>query len=87
MTMRYHNVGACEGRHCAIHDPSPHHMRTWPITVRETGLVERMCPHGVGHPDPDSVVWMEENAGDGNKGTWGVHGCDGCCSKPASSTT
>lgn len=31
--------------------------------------MERICPHGVGHPDPD----------DTNPDT--VHGCDGCCAQ------
>lgn len=43
---------------------------------RETGLVEHLCPHGVGHPNPGSVIWMAEVTG---QESWGVHGCDGCC--------
>ena len=34
-------------------------MSTWPTVHRESGLVERKCPHGIGHPDPDSVAAME----------------------------
>lgn len=34
--------------------------------------MERICPHGVGHPDPDEID-LEVNAK-------GIHGCDGCCS-------
>jgi hypothetical protein len=33
--------------------------------------MERICEHGIGHPDPDQI--MRDEAG------W-VHGCDGCCS-------
>ncbi len=33
--------------------------------------MERICPHDVGHPDPDD---MNVIAGDSS------HGCDGCCS-------
>ena len=33
-------------------------------------IMERICEHGVGHPDPDDKRVRE---GDG------VHGCDGCC--------
>lgn len=48
----------------------------WIKTIRrETGLVEHLCKHGVGHPALGSVQWMELN---GLKG-YGVHGCDGCC--------
>lgn len=67
----------CQGRNCVVHNPSNHSMVNWPRHMRETGLVERICPHGIGHPDPDSVAWL-------NKQTrpemgWGMHGCDGCC--------
>ena len=44
---------------------------------RETGLLEHICPHGVGHPNPGSILWMAEETG---SDTWGIHGCDGCCS-------
>ena len=50
-------------------------MSTWPKVRRESGLIERKCPHGIGHPDPDSVAEMEAT---GRKG-YDVHGCDGCC--------
>ena len=33
--------------------------------------MERTCPHGVGHPDPDSP-WAHDSH------EW-IHGCDGCC--------
>lgn len=42
---------------------------------RETGLIEDVCEHGVGHPN---ATWLEKNDG---KRKLGVHGCDGCCSK------
>lgn len=32
-------------------------------------MMERMCPHGIGHPDPDEITLDV------------VHGCDGCCIK------
>lgn len=63
----------CEGEHCTIHNPSDHHMNTWPIARGG----ERVCPHGIGHPDPDYLAWLNrvqpDNSGD-------IHGCDGCCS-------
>lgn len=46
---------------------------------RETGLIEHLCEHGVGHPSYGSMDWMEKVTGDDS---WGVHGCDGCCNKP-----
>lgn len=39
--------------------------------VRETGLVEDICSHGVGHPN---LVWLKAHPN-----ASGVHGCDGCC--------
>ena len=43
--------------------------------VRETGLVEDVCEHGVGHPNRE---WLRVHDPDGSK-MLGVHGCDGCC--------
>jgi len=63
---------------CAIHHPSNHHMKNWKFVVRfdRGGLIERICKHGIGHPDPDSLTYLE-GIGSSDKG---VHGCDGCCS-------
>ena len=60
-------------KNCVIHNPSRHKMRGWPMILRASGLIERRCPHGVGHPDPDSAAyldWMEP------RGRWTSHGCD-----------
>ena len=66
-----HSSSLCEGQACAVHHPSDHHMVTWPQNWRgDRGLMERICPHGVGHPDPDCL------------NPDGVHGCDGCCRRP-----
>jgi hypothetical protein len=46
-------------------------MKDWPQHYRyDRGMTERICPHGVGHPDPD------------DRTANGVHGCDGCCTPP-----
>lgn len=72
-----HDALLCEGQGCVIHHPSDHHMRTWPLVWRgDTRVMERQCPHGVGHPDPDSAAFHLAQGED----WWGVHGCDGCCS-------
>ena len=48
-------------------------MRDWPQTWRFDGrFTERLCPHGIGHPDPDDT-----------RAAARTHGCDGCCTKPA----
>lgn len=70
-----HSEDDCKGRRCPIHNLTDHSMRRFPQHLRETGLMERVCDHGVGHPDPDSLPFFEER---GIKGM-DVHGCDGCC--------
>ncbi len=60
---------------CPIHYPSYHALSHRPTHWRnDRGIMERICEHGVGHPDPDDIKVRE--------GDWteGVHGCDGCCS-------
>lgn len=65
-----HLASDCEAP-CSIHSPSDHHMSEWRQHWRgDRGIMERICEHGIGHPDPDTRY----RAGDS-----GVHGCDGCC--------
>ena len=75
-----HSLARCAGTPCPIHAPSRHHMTDWPMTLRASGLTERICSHGVGHPDPDSVAWLDSHGRTG----YGLHGCDGCCQETAS---
>ena len=70
-----HAESACRGNPCVVHRPSKHSMSHLPRHLRETGLVERTCPHGIGHPDPDSLAFFEHC---GIKG-FDIHGCCGCC--------
>jgi hypothetical protein len=68
VVINVHPQDNCAGRPCCVHNPSDHHMKDWPQHYRmDRGLMERICSHGVGHPDPDDV----------NPDI--VHGCDGCC--------
>lgn len=70
-----HDPNACSGRACVIHAPSDHAMRRFPTHWRpDRGLMERICPHGIGHPDPDDVAYLAMRGLLGS-----VHGCDGCC--------
>ena len=68
-----HAENECVGDHCPLHRPSDHHMREWPTFLRgghpmdPATFTERICPHGIGHPDPDDPFAPAE------------HGCDGCC--------
>lgn len=88
-----HDASVCEGRVCAVHNPSDHHMRSWPQHFRDpvieaatgglhAGLMERTCPHGVGHPDPDHMAWYESCHSPAQAQAEGIHGCDGCCVDP-----
>lgn len=77
-----HNVHLetqCEGRLCPIHNRSNHPMRSFPQHWRaDTGVMERICPHGIGHPDPDGYVYLVERFGEREAAAKFVHGCDGC---------
>lgn len=67
-----HSESVCKGEPCTIHNRSDHHMRSFPQHWRaDRGIMERMCPHGIGHPDPDDP--KTSNPAEA------VHGCDGCC--------
>ena len=74
-----HKGAVCQGSNCAIHSPSDHPLKDARIVLRRDGfkfgLAERICEHGIGHSDPDSVVFYNSV---GELGM-GVHGCDGCC--------
>lgn len=73
-----HSANNCAGDHCPLHKPSDHKMVSWDMYLRwDRGLlIERICPkHGIGHPDPDSLAWINRN-GIVDHGT---HGCCGCC--------
>jgi hypothetical protein len=51
-----HAPEACEDRGCGIHDhPSDHPLKDAPMNWRsDRGILERICDHGIGHPDRDS---------------------------------
>jgi len=48
------------------------------LIMRETGLMEFICEHGVGHPAVSSAKFKDEQHKH-EPGTWSIHGCDGCC--------
>lgn len=59
--LRTHPESVCAGREipCVVHSPSDHHMRNWPLNWRsDTQVMERTCPHGSGHPDPDHMAYV-----------------------------
>jgi hypothetical protein len=72
VVITHHDRDACVGEFCTVHNRSNHRMRHFPQHFREdNGLMERICPHGIGHPDPDDPKVVRPE--------WQVHGCDGCC--------
>jgi hypothetical protein len=71
-----HSANRCQGRTCIVHNQTDHHMRGWPLLWRgDRAIFERLCPHGIGHPDPDQFQFWKET----NRMYESVHGCDGCC--------
>lgn len=75
--IRCHGPEQCANEYCCVHKRSDHHMRHFPQHWRaDRYLMERICPHGCGHPDPDDMSLL---AGEYQS----VHGCDGCCADPS----
>lgn len=71
--LHTHADDKCAGEFCVVHKPSDHHMVSWPLLWRaDKGVMERICMHGVGHPDPDDLEYQGDTS-------LAVHGCDGCC--------
>ena len=81
-TMQVHNAYVCDPTlPCVIHRPSDHDMSDWYLHWRsDRGIFERICSHGVGHPDPDQFDYWRAT----NQQHQAVHGCDGCCMKSPS---
>lgn len=78
--IKTHNKNQCKGTACPIHNPSDHKMKDFPTHWRgDRGLMERICPHGIGHPDPDDIEFKRKLKGDKYAHYEAVHGCDGCC--------
>lgn len=76
-----HYKGDCTGEHCVIHNPSSNCMSSFPTHWRyDRAMMERICPHGVGHPDPDDVEYASTHLNKDQMRYYTIHGCDGCCS-------
>jgi hypothetical protein len=79
-----HSIQSCLGRPCVIHNPSDHHMRSWMLIWRnDRPIFERICPHGIGHPDPDQFDYWQTS----KQWFMGTHGCDFCCYAPRNDLT
>lgn len=72
-----HDREDCQGKFpwdtkypCPIHNQSDRAKSIGKQHWRnDKGMMERICSHGIGHPDPDDMF------------ADGVHGCDGCCNE------
>lgn len=85
-TLKTHRKDACTGPPCVIHSPSDHPLKGAPLFWRpERMLMERVCEHGVHHPDPDDRSHWERRIGDDpiSRGFLDLRieheDCDGCC--------
>lgn len=71
---------------CVIHHPSDtvQNRENWPYNWRgDRGIMERICEHGIGHPDWDSARHFERIGQ-----SWqNIHGCCGiCCTRVRENT-
>ena len=72
-SMHMHRKDTCATPVCAVHARSNHVLRYGPQCWNaQRYIMERVCGHGVRHPDPDDVrIWTGADNG--------FHTCDGCC--------
>lgn len=75
-----HDGARCVGDYCVIHNPSPHPLSGWPLWWRQDRkMFERICSHGVGHPDPDQWHYWQATLPPLEAAAELVHTCCGCC--------
>lgn len=79
--LRVHTAADCDRTiACPIHDPSNHALKTAPLAWRnDVRLLERICGHGLRHPDPDGLVFVWLTRGRNAAPELTAHDCDGCC--------
>lgn len=69
----------CIAYGCVIHNPTDPHTE-FPTHWRwDRKFMERICPHGVGHPDTNQINFIRRTRGEAAAQAESVHGCDGCC--------
>jgi len=88
-----HEGADCSGA-CALHGPSAHWARgmplRWSFEEGRGGRMERLCPHGVWHADPDDMAFRRRR-GLPRDWVWADSACRGCgcgcaCEEPAESS-
>jgi hypothetical protein len=83
--LNTHGKDQCSGTPCSVHSPSNHPLSASPRDWRpERALMERICSHGVHHPDPDDRAHWERRLGGDPAAREFLdartdHPCDGCC--------
>lgn len=79
VVLHHHGPDECWGDWCCLHKPSKHNLSEAPLRWNDNQrLMERLCPHGLGHPDPDGLA-AERRIG---RDPVAAHDCDGCCDRP-----
>jgi hypothetical protein len=69
-----------EPRYCTLHNPMEHPLDKHTLIWRDDRhLFERICNHGIGHPDPSQYDYWVELKGEAYADAESSHGCDGCC--------
>lgn len=76
-----HPASACAGQSaCPLHNRSVHALRAMSQHWRgDRGIIERVCEHDIGHPDPDQWDYWVATLGKKGAGAESTHACDGCC--------
>lgn len=78
--LNVHTQDQCAGQPCCVHNPSNHHMLTWPGDWEPLfKQMWRTCPHNMTHPDPDDLQFHRAKFGDDDAAVQALHACDGCC--------
>lgn len=74
----------CRVYGCVIHHTRVHPMRGFRTHWRgDRGIMERMCPHMVGHPDPQDLNFIRRTRGADAASMESIHGCcEGLCCVP-----
>ena len=68
----------CRTYGCVIHNPSDNCMSSFPSHWRtDRGIMERICPCGIGHIDVDQLNFIRRTKGEKAAYYESIHGCCG----------
>ena len=82
-----HDSTECALEVCCLHHPSDHPLASAPLRWRhDLEYMERVCEHGIGHPDPDSLAYIYVVYGEMAAAFVSVHRCDRCCGQEGGMT-